>query len=142
MKIEERIKGICYKISKDTASYFGRKFPRDVEPNNIVNEATSELLKLFPSEEEIIKICNQIADKFNKGGKIFIEGKNFKDIAHAIHTAFEGRKIKMICPKCKRDVTTMENLIKPYKCKWICKCGEDVTKIKLKQLTKRFQEIF
>jgi hypothetical protein len=38
------------------------------------------------------------------------------------------------CPKCRRDISTMENLIKPNKFKWTCKCGKDVTKQKLNQL--------
>src|SRR3990167_4958229 len=36
------------------------------------------------TREELIKIRNKVADKFNKGGKIFIAGGNFGDLADVI----------------------------------------------------------
>ena len=40
---------------------------------------------------------------------------------------------KIICPKCKQNIKTMKNL-KKIGCTYICKCGENVTKLKLNQL--------
>lgn len=34
--------------------------------------------------DKIIKICNEVADKYNTSGKIFIAGSNFKDLADSI----------------------------------------------------------
>ena len=41
---------------------------------------------------------------------------------------------KVKCPKCKRDISAMKHLHKPRKFSWICKCGTDVSRLKLKQL--------
>jgi len=41
---------------------------------------------------------------------------------------------KLNCPKCKINISTMENLHKNSKFKWICNCGKDVSIIKLNQL--------
>jgi hypothetical protein len=40
----------------------------------------------------------------------------------------------MICPKCNIDITSMENLTKPKRFKFICKCGNDVSRLKAEQL--------
>jgi len=46
----------------------------------------------------------------------------------------------MKCPNCKIDIKTMVNLTTPKKFQYICKCGEDVSKIKLEQLKKGMLE--
>ncbi len=51
---------------------------------------------------------------------------------------FEVNKVK--CPKCKRNITTMKNLRKPRKYTWTCKCGENVTMLKLEQLSTLIQK--
>jgi len=45
------------------------------------------------------------------------------------------------CNRCKIDISTMKNLTKPRKYRWVCKCGKDVSKIKFKQLADNLYEM-
>jgi hypothetical protein len=43
-------------------------------------------------------------------------------------------EVELVCPKCKVEIKSMKHLTKPFKFRWICECGENVSKQKLTQL--------
>jgi lysyl-tRNA synthetase class I len=48
--------------------------------------------------------------------------------------------MSVICPKCHRDITTMKYLTRRYRT-YICKCGTDVSRLKLKQLVEALKTL-
>ena len=48
--------------------------------------------------------------------------------------------MKIKCPKCNRDITTMKPNVKKVAMKYFCKCGNNVTEQKLNQLLDKIKE--
>ena len=79
--------------------------------------------------------------KFAKGHWIVCAECGIINLKDDQPTSLHKKHVYIVrCPKCKCDISTMKNLTKKHKWNWTCKCGVDVSKIKLKQLVETIKK--